>query len=204
MATTHHAVRDVSDVVVESEVVTSSAARKALAVLRIAFGFTFLWAFFDKLLALGYATGRDAETGAVDRFGDAAWINGADPAAGFLAFGTNPDSPFYDLFTGLVTVTETGPQTDFWVSPLFMIGLLGIGAALLLGIGMRIAAASGALLYLFMYAAVMLPENNPIFDDHLIGAISLAVLALTLSGDTWGFGKKWAKTHLVRRYAFLR
>jgi len=204
MATTHHAGRDASDVVVESEVVTSSAARQALAVLRIAFGFTFLWAFFDKLLALGYATGRDAETGAVDRLGDAAWVNGADPAAGFLAFGTNPDSPFYDMFTSLVTMTEAGPQTDFWVSPLFMIGLLGIGAALLLGIGMRIAAATGALLYLFMYAAVMVPENNPVFDDHLIGAISLVVLALTLSGDTWGLGKKWAGTHLVRRYAFLR
>ena len=155
-------------------------------------------------LALGFSTGRDAETGVVDRFGDAAWINGADPAAGFLAFGANPDSPFHGIFSSLVTMTETGPQTDFWVSPLFMIGLLGIGTALILGIGMSIAAVSGALLYLFMYAAVMLPENNPILDDHLIGAITLVVLALTLSGDTWGFGKKWARTHLVRHYSILR
>ena len=71
--------------------VVSGPARQALAVLRIGFGLTFLWAFFDKLLALGFATGRtvDPATGAetVDRFGDAAWINGGSPTEGFLAFG---------------------------------------------------------------------------------------------------------------------
>ena len=54
------------DVLVEQDVVTHRYARRALAVLRIGFGVTFLWAFFDKLLALGYATGKNAETGAVD------------------------------------------------------------------------------------------------------------------------------------------
>ena len=33
---------------VQDEVVTTSLARRALAVLRISFGLTFLWAFFDK------------------------------------------------------------------------------------------------------------------------------------------------------------
>jgi thiosulfate dehydrogenase [quinone] large subunit len=32
-------------------------------VLRLAMGWIFLWAFLDKLLALGFATGRDPETG---------------------------------------------------------------------------------------------------------------------------------------------
>ena len=44
----------------------SSFAYRALAALRIAFGLTFLWAFFDKLLALGFSTGR-ADDGTVDR-----------------------------------------------------------------------------------------------------------------------------------------
>ena len=35
---------------------TSGPAARALAVLRIAFGLTFLWAFVDKLLALGFST----------------------------------------------------------------------------------------------------------------------------------------------------
>jgi thiosulfate dehydrogenase [quinone] large subunit len=55
-----------------------------------------------------------------------------------------------------------------------------------------------------MYAASFPLENNPVVDDHLAGAIVLIVLAATLAGDTWGFGKTWAQTHLVRRFAVLR
>ncbi len=63
------------------------AARYVWGCLRIVVGFTFLWAFFDKLLALGYSTGVNADTGVTDRFGDAAWIHGNSPTNGFLAFG---------------------------------------------------------------------------------------------------------------------
>ena len=197
MSTIHsHPDLEVAEVAVQDEVVTSSAARRALAVLRIGFGLTFLWAFFDKLLALGYATGTNPETGAVDRFGDAAWINGASPTEGFLTYGVNPDSPFAGFFNGLA-----GYAIVDW---LFMLGLLSIGAALVLGIGMRFAAVAGAALYLMMYAAVMVPENNPVFDDHLLGAISVVVLALTLAGDTWGLGRVWARLPLVHNMPFLR
>ncbi len=196
MTTIHrHPELDLADVVVENQVVTSSAARNALAVLRIGFGLTFLWAFLDKLLALGFHTGYDQD-GVLDRFGPAAWVNGGSPTEGFLAFGVNPDSPFAGLFNGLA-----GSAVVDW---LFMLGLLGIGLALTVGIGIRLAGAAGAALYLMMYAAVMVPENNPVFDDHLLGAITVVVLALTLAGDTWGLGKAWARTRLVRRYGFLR
>ncbi|MGI8626498.1 MAG: hypothetical protein ACR2J5_08015 [Geodermatophilaceae bacterium] len=50
--------------------------RYLAAAARLSIGWVFLWAFLDKLLALGFSTGRDGETGIVDRFGDAAWING--------------------------------------------------------------------------------------------------------------------------------
>jgi thiosulfate dehydrogenase [quinone] large subunit len=180
---------------VEKDIVTHETARKGLAVLRIAYGVTFLWAFFDKLLALGFHTGYDQE-GNLDRFGPAAWANGGSPTEGFLSFAIPENNPFKDLFNGMAGQT--------WVDWLFMLGLLGIGAALFAGIGMRIAAAAGALLYMFMYAASLPLENNPVVDDHLIGAIVLVVLALTLAGDTWGAGKAWARTHLVRRYPALR
>ena len=42
------------------------------AVTRISIGWVFLWAFLDKAFALGYATGRNPDTDAVDYFGDAA------------------------------------------------------------------------------------------------------------------------------------
>ena len=184
-----------TDVHVEDEIVTSAPARKALAALRIGFGLTFLWAFFDKLLALGFHTGY-SEEGVLDRFGDAAWINGASPTEGFLSFGVNPDSPFAGFYNGLA-----GYAVVDW---LFMLGLLGIGLTLTSGVAMRIGAISGFAMYLFMYGAVMLPENNPVFDDHLIGAIAMTVLFFTLAGDTWGLGKAWAKTQLVRKYGVLR
>ena len=72
-----------------------TAARRALAALRIAFGLTFLWAFLDKTFALGFHTGYDAN-GQLDRFGDAAWINGGGPTYGFLKFGA--DGPFEDAY----------------------------------------------------------------------------------------------------------
>ena len=44
--------------VTDEPVVRSLAARRALAVLRIMFGFYFLWAFLDKTSGLGFATRR--------------------------------------------------------------------------------------------------------------------------------------------------
>ena len=35
-------------------------------------------------------------------------------------------------------------------------------------------------------------------------SIIVVVLALVYAGDTWGFGKMWAKTHLVQRFPVLR
>jgi thiosulfate dehydrogenase [quinone] large subunit len=184
------------DVLVERDIVTHSFARRALAVLRIGFGVTFLWAFFDKLLALGYATGKNAETGAVDRFGPDAWINEGSPTFGFLSFGVSEDNWFHGFFTGIAG--------DAWADWLFMIGLAGIGFALIFGVGIRLAAITGAVLYLLMYAASFPLENNPVVDDHLTGAFVMVVLAATLAGDTWGFGKVWAKTNIVRRFRILR
>ena len=202
MTTMHrHPGLDVADVVVESDVLTSSPARKALAAMRIAFGLTFLWAFFDKLLALGFSTGaitNDAgEKTGVDYFGqDAAWINGGSPTEGFLKFGVADSNPFQGFYNSIGGAA--------WADWLFMLGLLGIGLALTFGFGMRIAAASGALLYFLMWTASLPLDNNPIVDDHILGAISVIVLGLTLAGDTWGVGKSWARTHLVRQYRFLR
>jgi len=183
------------DVMVEQDIVTHRSARQGLAALRIGFGLTFLWAFFDKLLALGYHTGVD-ETGALDRFGDAAWINGGSPTFGFLTFGVPADNPMKDFFNSMAG--------DAWADWLFMLGLLGIGLALTFGVGIRMAAITGGALYVMMWLASLPLENNPVLDDHLLGAAALMVFAFTLAGDTWGLGKTWAKTNVVRRFSILR
>lgn len=172
---------------------TDSAARRVLAVLRIAFGLTFLWAFLDKTFALGFATGYD-QAGALDRFGPAAWINGGSPTEGFLKFGA--DGPFKDFYNNI--------GGTVWADTLFMLGLLGVGLALTFGVGMRIAAAAGALLYVLMWTVVLPPENNPVIDVHLLGALTVVALALLGAGNTWGLGRVWSRTDLVQRHPVLR
>jgi thiosulfate dehydrogenase (quinone) large subunit len=171
----------------------TTLARRALALLRVGFGLTFLWAFFDKLLALGFHTGYD-QAGNLDRFGDAAWINGGSPTEGFLKFGA--DGPFDSFYHSIAGAA--------WADWAFMLGLLFIGTALTLGIGMRIAATAGVVLYLMMWSVVMPPANNPVIDEHILGALSMVVLAGFYAGDTWGFGKLWAANKIVKDNPVLR
>lgn len=67
----------------------TSLGQRALALLRIGFGLTFLWAFLDKMFALGFHTGYGPDGTTLDRFGDAAWIHGGSPTEGFLKFGAD-------------------------------------------------------------------------------------------------------------------
>jgi thiosulfate dehydrogenase [quinone] large subunit len=166
---------------------TESTRQKAvdytLAGLRLALGWVFLWAFLDKLFGWGFATPEKN-----------AWINGGSPTKGFLGNAVQgPFADFYKSFAGAA-----------WADWLFMIGLAGIGIALMLGIGMRIAAASGALLLVLMWTAVLPPENNPFMDDHLVYAGVLVLLALTAAGNTLGLGKVWARLPLVKRLPILK
>ena len=189
------------NVLLENDVVTHSAARRALALVRIAFGLTFLWAFFDKLLGLGFATGaitndQGVKTG-VDYFAKGgAWVNGGSPTKGFLVYGVSGSNPFHGFYNSI-----GGTWGADW---LFMLGLLGIGLALTFGFGMRIAMVTGALLYFLMWTASLPLQNNPVIDEHILGMLTVIVLGLTLAGDTWGVGKAWARTSLVRRYSWLR
>lgn len=165
------------------ETTRAKTTRYIWATVRIALGWTFLWAFLDKTFGLGHAT--EAKN---------AWIDGGHPTLGFLKFGAEgPLTGFYHTIAGTT-----------WADWLFMTGLAAIGTALLLGIGLRIAATAGALLYLMMFTVVLPPENNPIIDDHLINAAVLAGLALVGAGNTLGLGRIWARLPLVRKMPWLK
>ena len=160
-------------------------------------GWVFLWAFLDKLLALGFATGRNPETGAVDRFGDAAWINGGSPTDGFLEFGLHTKAPFTDFYSGLA-----GNALIEWI---YMLSMAAIGTALLLGIFTRLAAAAGIVwMVLFYTASAIWPENNPFLDDHVVYAIVLAGIAVVGAGRWLGLGRWWESLDLVKRHPVLR
>jgi len=165
--------------------------------LRIAIGWIFLWAFLDKLLALGFATGRDEETGKIDFFSPDSWIHGGSPTQGFLEFGLHTKDPFESIYSDLAG--------QGWVDWIYMISMLVIGIALILGIATRIAALAGIVWMLLFYtAAAIWPENNPFLDDHLIYIIALAGIAYVGAGRYLGLGDWWERAGIVRRYPLLR
>jgi thiosulfate dehydrogenase [quinone] large subunit len=176
------------------EVGSLRRSRCAAGVLRLSLGWVFVWAFLDKAFALGFGTGRDPDTGVVTRFGDAAWIHGGSPTLGFLKFGTEgPLAGFYQGFAGAA-----------WADWLFMVGLLGIGLALMLGVAMRITTVTGVTLLVMMWGAVLPTANNLFMDDHLIYAITLVTLLLSGAGGTLGLGRAWNRLDIVQRHGFLR
>ncbi len=197
MTTVKHTARhdqDVTQQTLPESTPTRRAAHSAMGVLRIVIGWTFLWAFVDKLLALGYSTGRDATTGNVDRFGDAAWINGGSPTLGFLKFGA--DGPFDSFYHSIAGAT--------WADWAFMFGLAAVGVSLTLGIFMRLGTFAAFVMYAMMWTVVLPPENNPITDDHIIGAAVVLVLGLYGAGRYLGLGRWWDKRPLVQKFPILK
>lgn len=72
-----------------------------------------------------------------------------------------------------------------------MIGLLSIGVALLLGIGMRIAAVTGAIMVVLMWSASLRPQDDIFMNNHIVYALVLLGIALGGAGNTLGLGKWW-------------
>lgn len=188
-----HAVRPIV-----RETIPASRSRSrpgaALAVLRIAMGLVFLWPFLDKLFGLGYST-----TGA------RSWVQGGSPTSGFL--GHVDVGPFKSLFQ-----SWSGVGVLDW---LFMLALLAVGAAVLLGVGLRISAIVGTGLMVMMWIAewplarftesgTASGSTNPLVDYHVIYALALIVLAAQAAGNVAGLGRRWAALDIVQRHPWLR
>lgn len=148
--------------------------------LRLGLGWLFLWGFLDKLFGLGFATASEN-----------AWLAGGSPTSGYLNFATS--GPFAPLFQSLAG----NPVADW----LFMLGLLLLGLALILGIGVQIAGYSGALLMFLMWLSYLPKDNNPFMDEHIIYLLVLIGLARVKAGQRVGLGKWWSER--VKNYPFL-
>lgn len=169
-------------------------AAKGLAVLRIATGFVFLWAFLDKTFGLHYST-----------VGDGAWIHGGSPTNGFLSHVEV--GPLQSWYRGIAGAG--------WVDWLFMLGMLGVGLALILGVAVRLSALVGVVIMVMMWLAeapfaqsdstgAATGSSNPFADYHFMYAIVLVVLALTYAGTTWGLGRWWARIPIVNKNRWLQ
>ncbi|MER6526414.1 hypothetical protein [Streptomyces sp. NPDC001508] len=165
----------------------------AFAGLRILTGFVFLWAFLDKTFGLGYATPSGK-----------GWIDGGSPTEGFLS----------SVAAGPMRSTFHDWAGAAWADWLFMLGLLGIGLALIAGIGLRLAAVAGIAMMALMWIAEWPPakhlsdgsasmSTNPFADYHVIYAVALVALAAAGAGATCGLGRAWARLPFVSRNRWL-
>jgi thiosulfate dehydrogenase [quinone] large subunit len=176
-----------------SSLTAARVGRVVLNLLRLALGVEFLWAFLDKTFGLGYSTPSAR-----------AWINGGSPTKGFLS-GVDA-GPLQSFFNGIA-----GNPVVNW---LFMLGLLGIGVALVLGVALRVAAVSGGVLLLMMWFASWPPASiaggqptgstNPLIDDHVISALALIVVGAYAAHSAGYLGRWWSNQSMVRRSPWLR
>ncbi|HEY3870463.1 MAG TPA: hypothetical protein VGM10_19010 [Actinocrinis sp.] len=165
----------------------------AIALLRVGTGFVFLWAFLDKTFGLGYSTPSSR-----------AWIHGGSPTKGYLSsVSVGPFQSWFNAWAG-----------QAWADWLFMIGLAGIGAALVLGIGVRFAAVAGILLVAFMWFAAFPParytstgaatgSTNPFVDEHVMDALALLAVGVFGAANRFGLGALWAKLPFVKQHRVL-
>ncbi|OGY94346.1 MAG: hypothetical protein A2406_02940 [Candidatus Komeilibacteria bacterium RIFOXYC1_FULL_37_11] len=151
--------------------------------LRIFLGWLLLWAFLDKVFGLSFTTEADKS-----------WLGGTSPTLGFLKFGSS--GPFKEIFQAMA-----GQPLVDW---LFMLGLLFIGLALILGIASRLATLGGAMMFALMYLAVLPPEHNPLVDEHIIYILILMGLYIDEAGNNLGLGQQWQKCPLVKNNPWLK
>jgi thiosulfate dehydrogenase (quinone) large subunit len=145
------------------------AAARTLAVLRILLGTILVWAFADKAFGLGFATPAAKS-----------WAAGGSPTAGYL--GSLEGS-----LAGAFQPLAGHPAVD----AAFMLGLLLVGGALVLGIALRAAAVGGSALMLLMWLSSLPLKTNPVLDEHIIYAAAMIALAAAGAGRVWGFGRTW-------------
>ncbi len=150
--------------------------------LRIVLGWTLVWAFLDKMFGLGYATSSDN-----------AWINGGSPTSGYLQFAVS--GPLSGIFQDMAG--------NGIVDSLFMLALVSIGVAVILGVGTRISGMAGAVLMLLLWLTHIPPQNNPLTDDHIIYAILFVAMIFVRPGRWIGLGEWWSRTWLVKRFPIL-
>ncbi|MYV97749.1 DoxX family membrane protein [Streptomyces sp. SID3343] len=181
------------DVTTASSAIASVRADVAIAGLRIVLGFVFLWAFLDKAFGFGYATA-----------GGKGWVDGGSPTQGFLSH----------VHVGPMAGWLRGWAGEPWADWLFMLGLLSVGVALILGVGIRLAALAGTAMMALMWIAEWPPakhldtgratsSTNPFTDYHVVYATSLIALAAIAVGSRLGLGAVWARLPIVRRNRWL-
>jgi thiosulfate dehydrogenase (quinone) large subunit len=159
------------------------------ALLRIALGLVYLWAFVAQAFGVSYTNTAKSATGQVT-YG---WHFSYNSSMGWISsgFSHSPTAAYIGGTHGPLAFIPQGLPTgldDFgWM---FAIG--GLGIALTFGIAMRIAGWGGFALNVLIWFASFPPSSNPLIDGtHTIYALVLLLLMLLHAGRHFGFCRWW-------------
>ncbi len=169
---------------------TKGFRQRVFAVLRLATGWTFLWAFLDKAFALGFSTADDAGQKRTQNSlssGDAAlgnsWRITDSGSAGVRVEGPLHVLPTRLRITGYQMTQRRRLTSAAWAHRtstrcrclLPRIGRLPVSW----GWGPGSPASVGICPWsIFFTATAILLEHNPVVDEHIIDAVVLAALFL--------------------------
>jgi thiosulfate dehydrogenase [quinone] large subunit len=159
---------------------STSGPAATLGIVRILLGFVFLWSFLDKTFGLyGTSSGES-------------WLAGDSPTSGYLG---SVEGTFAGLFHAMAG--------HAWVDWAFMLGMGLVGVALILGVGMRLAAVGAVALMGMLYLSSLPLEDNPVLDQHLMYAVLAVALASVRAGNALGAGRAWSRLPVVRSRRWL-
>jgi thiosulfate dehydrogenase [quinone] large subunit len=174
------------------------AAARSAALLRIALGLIYLWAFASQAFGIGYTNKPAPPPGAPPSAAYSMPSDGAmhfsyDPAKGYLTSGFeySPTKGYLGSSTHgpLTVITDNLPTKvmDF----LWMFAIGGLGIALTLGIFSTLAGWGGLALNALMLGTAFPPERNPLLDEHVIYGLVVITCLFIRAGDHWGLGRWW-------------
>ena len=153
-----------------------------LGILRIALGWTMVWAFMDKMFGLGFPSTPDV-----------AFVNGGSPTEYYLTYLV--DGPFEGFWNSL-----TGNAVIDW---LLMLGLIAVGVSMMLGVASKLSTIGFVVMMTLMFTLSVPPSDNPLLDYHVIYIIA-ALAVYWMGGYTGiGLGRRWSELAIVRRLPIL-
>jgi thiosulfate dehydrogenase [quinone] large subunit len=166
-----------------------------VAVLRIALGLVYLWAFISQAFGITYTNKAqpppDAPAGAPVTY---EWTFGYDSSKGWVSsgFDHSPTESYVDNNTHgpLAFIPQNLPTglVDF----LWIFALAGLGIGLTFGIFANIAGWGGFLLNIMIWLATFPPSTNPLIDgEHVAFALSILLFMWLQASNYWGFGRWW-------------
>jgi thiosulfate dehydrogenase [quinone] large subunit len=190
----------------ESGTQLSRPAARAAAVLRIALGLVYLWAFVSQGFGIVYSNRPAPPPGAPPSAAfaippDGNWHFSYQPDRGFISsgFSASPTEGYLRANSRgpLAVIPESLPPKANDLLWIFAVG--GLGIALTLGIFSKAAGWGGLALNILMWFSAFPPERNPVLDgEHMIfGLVTLTLLYIG-AADHWGLGRWWkARTPAV-------